>query len=130
MNLRTGHDFFGKCTSEVQLKYTQSILILKKYTSGKYTWSILKVYLKHTSSLAIYKTRNTGTWNRMRGMQGMQGMFTMILGNLLKDSAECSHFSILGNPWEESGECYQRFWGMFTKSLENVQENCGECFLF
>ena len=63
-------------------------------------------------------------------MQGVQGMFTMILGNLLKDSAECSHFNILENAREDSGECYQRFWGMFMKIPGNVQENCEECFLF
>ena len=65
--------------------------------------------------MAIYKTRNTGTGNGVRGMQGTRGMFTRIPGNLLEDSGECSHFSIPGNVPEDSGECYQRFRGMFEK---------------
>ena len=56
--------------------------------------------------MAIYKTRNTGTGNGIRGMQGTQGMFTGIPGNLLEDYGECSHFSIPGNIREDSGECY------------------------
>ena len=54
---------------------------------------------------AIYKTRNTGTGNGMRGMQGTRGMFTRIPGNLLEDSGECYHFNIPGNVPEDSGEC-------------------------
>ena len=60
---------------------------------------------RHTEK-AIYKTRNTGTGNGMRGMQGTRGMFTRIPGNLLEDSGECCHFSIPGNIREDSGECY------------------------
>ena len=54
---------------------------------------------------AIYKTRNTETENRMRGM------FTKILGNLLEDSGECYQFKIPRNFWEDSGKCYWRFRG-------------------
>ena len=32
-----------------------------------------------------------------------------------------------GNVQEDSGECYQRFWGMLSKILGNVQEDSGEC---
>ena len=85
----------------------------------------------------IYKSRNTGTGNGMRGMQGTRGMFTMIPGNLLEDSWECSHISIPGNAREDSGECSRRFrrmlskiMGVFKKIPWNVQENCGECFQF
>ena len=63
-------------------------------------------YVLCTFVEAIYKTRNTGTGNRMRGMQGTRGMFTRIPGNLLEDSGECSHFSIPGNIREDSRECY------------------------
>ena len=85
--------------------------------------------------MAIYKTRNTGTGNGTRGMQGTRGMFTMIPGNLLEDSGECSHFSIPGNVPEDSGECYQRFrgmllkiaLGMFKKIPGNVRKDSGEC---
>ena len=56
--------------------------------------------------MAIYKTWNTGMGNGMRGMQGTRGMLTRIPGNFLEDSGESSHFSILGNVQEDSGECY------------------------
>ena len=62
-------------------------------------------------------------------------MFTMIPGNLLEDSGECSHFSIPGNVPEDSGECSRRIRGMLSKipgnaikdSIGNVQEDSGEC---
>ena len=80
---------------------------------------------------AIYKSRNTGTGNRM---QGTRGMFTMISGNLLEDSWQCSHFNIPGNAREDSGEvpedsaeCYQRFRGILSKILGSVQEDSGKC---
>ena len=53
----------------------------------------------------------------MRGMQGTRRMFTMISGNVLEDSRECSHFSIPGNAREDSGECSRRIQGMFQKIL-------------
>ena len=34
---------------------------------------------------------------------------------------------IPGNVPEDSGECYQRFWGMFQKIPWNVPEDSGEC---
>ena len=46
-----------------------------------------------------------------RGIQGTRGMFTMILGNLLKDSGEFSRefggmlSKILGNAFKDSGVC-------------------------
>ena len=62
----------------------------------------------------------------MQGMQGTRGMFTMILGNVLEDSGECSHFSILGNAREDSGECSRRFRGMLEKIPGNVPEDSEE----
>ena len=71
--------------------------------------------------------------NGMRRMQGTRGMFTMIPGNLLEDSGECSHFSIPGNAQEDSGECFRKFRGMFKKIpgnainvLGNVWKDSGE----
>ena len=60
------------------------------------------VVMKETKRTAVYKTRNTGTGN---GMRGMQGMFPRIPGNLLEDSGECYYFNIPGNVPEDSGEC-------------------------
>ena len=76
---------------------------------------------------AIYKTRNTGTGNGMRGMQGTRGMFTRIPGNLLEDSGECYHFNIPGNVPEDSGEYSRGFRGMFKKISGNVRRDSEEC---
>ena len=51
---------------------------------------------------AMYKTRNTGTGNGMRGTQGMGGMLS-------------------------SGECRQTFRGMSSNILKNVAKHSGEC---
>ena len=53
-------------------------------------------------------------------MLGTGGMFTRILGNLLKDSGECSHFSIPGSTRKDSGVFSRKFRGMFKKILGNV----------
>ena len=47
---------------------------------------------------AIYKTRNRGAGN---GMRGTRGMFTRIPGNFLEDSGECYYFNIPGNVEED-----------------------------
>ena len=73
---------------------------------------------------AIYKTRNTGTGN---GMRGTRGMFTRIPGNFLEDSVECYFFNIPENVQEDSGECSKRFRGMLKKVPGNVKEDFGEC---
>ena len=75
----------------------------------------------------------------MRGMQGTRGMSTGIPGILLQDSGECSHYSLPGNAQdyerllkiprnvpEDSGECYQRFRGIFGKIPGNVVKDSGE----
>ena len=76
---------------------------------------------------AIYKTRNTGTGNGMRGMRGTRGMFTRIPGKLLEYSEECYYFNIPGNVPKDSGECSKRFRGMLKKIPENVRRDSREC---
>ena len=76
--------------------------------------------------LAIYKTKNTGMGNGMRGIRGTRGMFTSIPGNLLEDSGECYYFNIPGNVPEVSGECSKRFRGMFKKIPGHVRRDSGE----
>ena len=86
--------------------------------------------------MAIYKTRNTGTGNEMRGMRGMsilecsrrfRGMFKKIPGSAQEDSEECSKRfrgmfrKIPGNIPKNSGECSKRFRGMFQMIPENVK---------
>ena len=97
---------------------------------------------------AMYKTRNTGTGNRMQVTQGMggmlysrechqilQGMSPNIPGNVLKHSGECCQTfrgtcqifrgmssNIPGNVAKYSGECHQIFWGMFSNNPENIRK--------
>ena len=79
----------------------------------------------------MYKTRNTGTENGMRGTQGMrrmlysrecpqtfQGMSPNILGNVP---------NILGNVLKHCGECRQTFRGISPNISENVPKHCEEC---
>ena len=48
-------------------------------TDLKFLFKIqVELFIRKT---AIYKTRNTGTRNGMRGMRGTRGMFTRIPGN-------------------------------------------------
>ena len=84
-----------------------------------------------TIILAIYKTRNTGTGN---GMRGMWGMFTRIPGNvtiltfrgMFQRIPEMLK-KIPGNVQEDSGECRRRFRGMFRRILGNVRKDSAEC---
>ena len=73
----------------------------------------------------MYKTRNTGTGNGMRGTQGMgeccqifRGMSLNISENVAKHSGECRQIfqgmpsKIPGNVIKHSGKCPQTFQGM------------------
>ena len=70
----------------------------------------------------MYKTRNTGTGDGMRGTRGMGGMLY---------SGECRQTfwgmspNILGNVVEHSGECPQIFWGISSNILSNVFKHPG-----
>ena len=111
------------------MKYTTNALRKELHIIRKCLnlFSLLnEIYLIYSANIwAIYKTRNTGIGNEMRGTQGM---FTRIPGNLLEDSGECSHFSIPGNAREDSGEYLRRFWGMFERIPGNLQEDSGEYY--
>ena len=94
---------------------------------------------------AMYKTRNTGTGNGMRGTRGMGGMLYSgecpqtfrvmllnILRNVTKHFGECHQIfrgmssNIPGNVAKHSGECHQTFKGMSPNIPENVIKNSGE----
>ena len=88
-----------------------------------------------TEILGMYKARNTGTGNGMRGTRGMgemlysgecrqifRGMFSNIPGNVL---------NIPGNVTKRSGECPQIFRGMSQNIPGNVAKLLSlisECF--
>ena len=57
------------------------------------------------SCTAIYKTRNTGMGNGVRGMQGTRGMLTRILGESRREFRGMFQ-EIPGNVIKDSSECY------------------------
>ena len=102
-----------------------------------------------SSNKAMYKTRNTGTMNGMRGTRGMggmlysgecrptfRGMLLNIPGNVLKHSGECHKAfrgtspNIPGNVTKYSGECHKTFWRMSSKIPGNVAKHSRECCQF
>ena len=95
---------------------------------------------------AMYKTRNTGTGNEMRGTRGMGGMlysrecrptfrgiYSNIPENIVKHSEECSQTfrgmspNIPGNIAKYSEECCQTFQGMSSNIPGNVAQHSGKC---
>ena len=69
------------------------------------------------SGKAMYKTRNTGTGNGMRGTQGMGGMLY---------SGECRQI-FRGMSPKHSGECHQILRGMLLDIPRNVTKHSREC---
>ena len=63
---------------------------------------LVKSKYVYSKTPAMYKTRNTGTGNGMRGTQGMGGMLYF-------------------------GECRQAFRGMSSNIPGNVPKHSGEC---
>ena len=113
--------YFMKC---LERKISQCILPFKKTNFKEH---LQTTAFRRALQKAIYKTRNTATGNGMWGIWGTWGMFTRIPGNLLEDSEEYYHFNIPGNVPKDSGECSNRFRGMFKKILGNVRRDFGEC---
>ena len=93
---------------------------------------------------AMYKTRNTGTGNEMRGTRGMGGMlysrecrptfreiYSNIPENIVKHSEECSQTfrgmspNIPRNVLKHSGEYRQIFRGMLPNVPGNVLKHSG-----
>ena len=120
-------------------------LLFKKFTNftGNNSW-ILRI--KNGKFSVMYKTRNTGTGNGMRGTGGkggmlysrgfrqtFRGMLLNILGNVLKHSGECRQIfrgmlsSIPENVIKHSAECHQIFRGMPPNIPGNVAKYSGEC---
>ena len=89
--------------------------------------NVLNLDLYNNWKTVIYKTRNTGTGNEIRGMQGTQRIFTRIPRNFLEDSRVFYHFNIPCNVREDSGECSERFLEMVKKIPGNVQKDSVEC---
>ena len=86
--------------------------------------------------------RMQGTREMSTGISGnvpilvFRGILEKILGNVIKDSRECSRrfpgmlSKIPGNVPEDFGECYLRFLGIFQKIPGNLQEDSGNAFNF
>ena len=94
----------------------------------KYCPFFTKIYIKGS---AMYKTRNTGTGNGMRGTRGIGGM--LYSGECRQIFRECHQIlggmspNILGNIAKYSGECRQIFRGMWPNIPGNVVKHSGEC---
>ena len=87
--------------------------------------------------MAIYKTRNTGTGNGMRGTEcgergecslGFWGISQRILGNVIFLTFGGMFKKILGNVQKDSGECSKRFRRMLRKIPGNVKKYSRECY--
>ena len=83
----------------------------------------------------MYKTRNTGTGNGMRGTRGMGGMlysgecrqtFWEMLQNIPENVAKMSS-NIPGNVAKHSGVCHKTFRGMSPNIPGNVTKYSGKC---
>ena len=86
-----------------------------------YSWNYntnVRVIVPWYITVAMYKIRNTGTGNGMRGTRGMGGMLY---------SGECRQKNIPGNVLKHSGECRKTFRGMSPNILGNVHKHSGEC---
>ena len=77
---------------------------------------------KHVLAAAMYKTRNTGTGNGMRGKRGIGGM---LYSGECRQTFRKMSLNIPGNVTKHSGECRQIFRGMSPNIPENVK-NFGE----
>ena len=81
--------------------YKQIASTAKEVTFPAYffTSTVFTFFTSTYCTEAMYKTRNTGTGNKMQGMGGML----------------------------YSGECRQTFWGMLLNIPGNVAKHSGEC---
>ena len=70
----------------------------------------------------MYKNRNTGTGNGMRGMQGMGGM---LYSRECHQSFQGMSRNIPGNAAKHSGESPQTFQGMSPNIVGNVAKHSG-----
>ena len=81
--------------------------------------------------MVVYKTRNTGTCNGMRGTRGMGGSY--IPGNVAKHWGQCRQtfqgmsLNIPGNVLKLLRECCQAFQGMSPNILRNPCVTQGIC---
>ena len=74
--------------------------------------------------MAMYKTRNTGTGNGMRGTREMGG--TLYSGEC-RQTFRRMLLNIPGNVAKHSGECHKTFRGMSSNILGNIAKHSGEC---
>ena len=73
----------------------------------------------------MYKTRNTGTGNGMRGMRGMWGM---LYSGECRQTFRGMYSNIPGNAAKHSEECRQTFRGMSPNVPGNFLTYLGECW--
>ena len=72
----------------------------------------------------MYKTRNTGTGNGMRGTREMGGM---LYSGECRQTFRGMSSNIPENVGKHSGECHKIFRGISPNILGNVVKHSGEC---
>ena len=72
----------------------------------------------------MYKTRNTGTGNGMRGTRGIGGM---LYSGGYRQTFRGMSPNIPGNVSKHSGECPQTFRGMSPNITGNIIKDSAEC---
>ena len=77
--------------------------------------------------MAMYKTRNAGTGNGMRGTRGTRGMGGMLYSGECHQTFPGMSPNIPGNVIRHSGECHQTFRGMSSDIPGNVIKHSREC---
>ena len=72
----------------------------------------------------MYKNRNTGTGNGMRGTRGMGGM---LYSGECRQTFQGMSPNIPGNVLKHSGDCRKTLWRMSPNIPGNVVKHSGEC---
>ena len=72
----------------------------------------------------MYKTRNTGTGN---GMRGMRGVGEMLYSGECSQTFRGTYSNIPGNVFQHSGKYRQTFRGMSSNIPENIVKHSREC---
>ena len=113
---------------QIKLKHFEKTVFLNKFYIF---FHFLSVFVFITVQKAMYKTRNTGTGNGMRGTRWRGECY--IPGNVAQHSEEFIQTfrgissNIPGNVTKHSGECRQTFRGMSSNIPGNIAKYSGEC---
>ena len=104
----------------MKLRWSKSSRLLQRIV---FLVSFAEMFSSYTIQKAMYKIRNTGTGNGMRGTRGMGGMLHSGEHHQIFRGMSSN---IPGNVAKHSGECHQTFRGMSPNTPGNVVKHSGE----